>query len=116
MKRLDTNSLPAFLDMPGLAVLLVGADDQLTLALAEDFAMLWADCVSDGLNDIRFGYVDAVDVPSGRLLAAGSRPIVVFLQDGRIALKAASRDLRRELVRAIELAEQGSASPLLLAA
>jgi hypothetical protein len=101
MKRLDTNTLPAFLESSGLAVMLVGAEEAPIDAHAYDFARLWAACVESGRHDIRFGYVDVTSTPGAHTLAGTAPlPVILMLNDGQVVCRSVDKNLASDPDRA----------------
>ncbi|MFT3725428.1 MAG: hypothetical protein QM773_17805 [Hyphomonadaceae bacterium] len=83
MKRLDTKSLPHFLDTAGVAVVLLGFDDAATMKQAEEFALLWASCQEEGLVGIQFGYVDGeTNRDAWDMLGASVAPCLAIVRQG----------------------------------
>jgi hypothetical protein len=90
MKRLDTKTLPAFLETSRTAVLLIGSNDgDATLDHAEHFAMLWAQAVIAGLASVRFGYIDGDANPEIReRFDLVKLPSTLLFRNGAIARRA----------------------------
>ena len=87
MERLNDTTLPKFLNATGVAVVLVGAaDGPATLEQAWEFCALWVETRTNGLNDIRFGYVDGDACPTARpLLGVTRRPTTLVIRSRRMA-------------------------------
>lgn len=83
MKRLDTESLPHFLETAGAAVVLLGFDDAATMKQAEEFALLWANCREEGLISIQFAYVDGeTNRDAWDMLGASRAPCLAIVRQG----------------------------------
>jgi hypothetical protein len=85
MKRLDTTSLPSFIETAGVAVVFFGADDASSMTMAEEFAQLWADVVTSDLLGVRFGYVDSsVDRISRGQFGVSELPALLIVRNGEV--------------------------------
>ena len=82
LKKLDDDTLSAFVRGRGLGLVLFGSHNgRPTLAQAHVFAELWA----DRLNDIRFGYIDALCCEAAKKsYAVRMLPTVLVVRDGRV--------------------------------
>ena len=85
MKKLDDDTLPAFVRGRGLRLVLFGSHHgKPTLAQAHVFADLWADRHAD----IRFGYIDALcNEAAKKRYAVRLLPTLLVVRDGRVIAK-----------------------------
>lgn len=103
MKRLDTKSLPAFLETAGVAVVFFGASDgPATMRQAEEFALLWADVVMHDLVGLRFGYVDgSANWLARGLLGVDQLPAMLIVRDGEVTHRFEGRCGRASVLAAL---------------
>jgi len=100
LKKLDDDTLPAFVAGRGLGLVLFGSHNgKPTLAQSHVFAELWA----DRLNDIRFGYIDALCCEAAKKhYAVRMLPTLLVVRDGRVIGKLEGFHNRERLEAALE--------------
>ena len=99
LQKLDADTLPAFVAgrEPGL-VLFGSHNGKPTLAQAHVFAELWA----DRLNDMRFGYIDALCCGAAKKdYAVRMLPTILVVRDGRVTAKLEGFHSRERLEGAL---------------
>ncbi|MFZ2031316.1 MAG: thioredoxin family protein [Vitreimonas sp.] len=101
LKKLDDDALPAFVAGRGLGLVLFGSHNgKPTLAQSHVFAELWA----DRLNDMRFGYVDALcSEASKKHYAVRMLPTILVVRDGCVVGKLEGFHARDRLEAALEV-------------
>jgi thioredoxin 1 len=100
LKKLDDDTLPAFMSGRGLGIVLFGSHNgKPTLAQSHIFAELWA----DRFSDIRFGYIDALCSEAARKRhAVRLLPTMLAVRDGRVIEKLEGFHDRERLEAALE--------------
>jgi len=100
LKKLDDDTLPAFVAGRGLGLVLFGSHNgKPTLAQSHVFAEVWA----DRLHDIRFGYVDALCCEAAKKkYAVRMLPTLHVVRDGRVIGKLEGFHDRGRLETALE--------------
>lgn len=100
LKKLDDDTLPAFVAARGLGLVLFGSHNgKPTLAQSHVFADLWA----DRFNDIRFGYIDALCCEgSKKHYAVRVLPTLLVVMNGRVIGKLEGFHDRSRLESALE--------------
>ncbi len=107
LKKLDDDTLGAFVAGRGLGLVLFGSHyGKPTLAQAHVFADLWA----DRFNDIRFGYVDALCCEAAKKrYAVRMLPTLLLVRDGRAIGKLEGFHDRARLEAALQPPVAGAA-------
>jgi hypothetical protein len=83
MERLDTKTLPRFLETADVAVILFGTNEgQSAFSQAEQFALLWAKTLAGGMSGIRFGYIDGSPSAGGPTLGIDHLPSTLVVRNG----------------------------------
>jgi hypothetical protein len=103
MKRLDTKSLPAFLETADIAVVFFGsADGDATMQQAEEFALLWSDVVTSDLVGVCFGYIDgSANWLAHGLLGVDELPVMLVVRDGKVTHRFEGRCSRGSVMAAL---------------
>jgi len=85
LKKLDDDTLPAFVAGRGVGLVLFGSHNgRPTLAQSHVFAELWADRNAQ----MRFGYIDAMcNEAAKKDFAVRMLPTILVVRDGRVAAK-----------------------------
>jgi hypothetical protein len=99
LQKLDDDTLPAFVARRGLGLVLFGSHNgKPTLAQSHVFAELWA----DRLNDLRFGYIDALCYGAAKKdYAVRMLPTILVVRDGRVTAKLEGFHARERLEGAL---------------
>lgn len=104
MKRLDTKSLLALFETAGVAVVFAGSSDEATnMRQAEEFALLWADVVTNDMIGMQFGYIDGSANPIARdLLDVNGLPAIVVVRNGEVTHRFEGDCRRQDVLAALK--------------
>jgi hypothetical protein len=113
MKRLDTKTLPCFLDTSGVAVILVGSEEGLaTFEQAGEFALLWADHAADHIIGARFGYIDGAQNPEALTrFKVAELPATLIVRNGLVTHRFYGRCSRHTIAQALRNPLAGARRP-----